>query len=195
MIRKSLLIEKENNMRILYTVLASMMFVTSAFAQDFFFTTPNLKGNWQVVGDNGTSTLNPACKLITKWQDGSTLELIKDLADGELYILFINNAWNISDDPNTKATARFNFHNNNYVTGGAATYELLNKNTIRFRGITADKFIPDFVNSQKMVIIMPGTIPNAVINLVGTSNGIDMLSNCVKAYTPASRNTKSGMNL
>jgi hypothetical protein len=78
-------------MKIVYAVLASLFFTTTAFAQQVFFSTPNLRGNWQVVGDNGTETLHPTCKLIMLWQDGSSFELIKDLTDGELYILMVNN--------------------------------------------------------------------------------------------------------
>ena len=62
---------------------------TAALAEQVFFSAPNLRGNWQVIGTSGDQTLNPACKLIMTWQDGSSFELIKDLADGELYILLV----------------------------------------------------------------------------------------------------------
>ena len=182
-------------MKIVYAILASLFFTTTALAQQIFFSAPNLKGNWRVIGDSGDSKLNPVCKLIYIWQDGSSFELIKDLADGELYILLVNNNWNISDPPNSQSVSRFNFHNNGSITGGSVIFELLNKNTIRFRAITAEKFLPDFVSAQKMAIIMPGTIPNAEINLTGTRNGIDVLSNCVRTYVPKNNPTKPGINL
>lgn len=182
-------------MKIVYVVLASLFFTTTALAQQLFFSAPNLRGNWQVVGDNGTETLHPACKLVMVWQDGSSFELIKDLADGELYILMVNNSWSINDPPNTRANARLNFHSSNMISGGSATFELLNKNTIRFRGLMADRFLPDFVSAQKLIIVMPGTISNAEVSLEGTRNGIDVLSNCVRTYVPTNRTTKPGINL
>lgn len=182
-------------MKIVYAVLASLFFTTTALAQQLFFSAPNLRGNWQVVGDSGDSTLNPVCKLIMTWQDGSSFELIKDLADGELYILMVNNSWSINDPPNTRANARLNFQSGNTISGGPATFELLNKNTIRFRGLFADRFLPDFVSSNKLIIIMPGTVPNAEVNLEGTRNGVDVLSNCVRRYVPNINPTKPGINL
>jgi len=107
----------------------------------------------------------------------------------------VNNSWNINDPPNTRANARLNFQSGNTISGGSATFELLNKNTIRFRGLMADRFLPDFVSAQKLIIVMPGTISNAEVNLTGTSNGIDVLSNCVRTYVPTNRTTKPGINL
>ena len=182
-------------MKILYTLLASLLFSTAALAEQVFFSAPNLRGNWQVIGTSGDQTLNPACKLIMTWRDGSSFELIKDLADGELYILLINNTWSINDPPNTLAKARLNFYTGNTISGGPATFELLNKNTIRFRGLVADRFLPDFVSAQKLVIVMPGTVSNAEVNLEGTRNGIDVLSNCVRTYVPSNRTVKPGINL
>ena len=182
-------------MKIVYTLLASLMFSTAALAEQVFFSAPNLRGNWQVVGSSGDSTLNPTCKLIMLWQDGSSFELIKDLADGELYILMVNNSWSINDPPNTRANARLNFQSGNTISGGSATFELLNKNTIRFRGLFADRFLPDFVSSNKLIIIMPGTVPNAEVNLEGTRNGVNVLSNCVRTYVPKINPTKPGINL
>lgn len=182
-------------MKIVYTLLASLMFSTAALAEQVFFSAPNLRGNWQVIGTSGDQTLNPVCKLIMTWQDGSSFELIKDLADGELYILMVNNSWSINDSPNTLAKARLNFYTGNTISGGLATFELLNKNTIRFRGLFADRFLPDFVSAQKLIIIMPGTISNAEVNLEGTRNGIDVLSNCVRTYVPKINQTKPGINL
>lgn len=182
-------------MKIVYVLLASLLFTTTALAQQVFFSASNLRGNWQVVGNNGNETLHPVCKLVMIWQDGSSFELIKDLADDELYILMVNNSWSINDSPNTRANARLNFQSGNTISGGSATFELLNKNTIRFRGLLADRFLPDFVSAQKLIIVMPGSVPNAEVNLTGTSNGIDVLSNCIRTYVPSNRATKPGINL
>lgn len=179
-----------------YMIAALMLAIstTSTFAQQLFFSAPNIRGSWNVQGDAGDSTLNPVCRMQTNWQDGSFFTLIKDLKDGELYILMQANTWNIIDPPGSTATARFNFHSGNTISGGPVTFELLNKNTVRFRSLHSENFLPDFVRASRLTIVMPHTIPNVFINLTGTSNALEAMSNCMKAYKSAPQN-KPGINL
>jgi len=181
-------------MKFIITLFASLFITTTAFAQQVFFSAPNIRGSWNVQGDAGDSTLNPVCRMQTNWQDGSFFTLIKDLKDGELYILMQVNTWNIIDPPGSIATARFNFHSGNTISGGPATYELLNKNTVRFRGLHSERFLPDFDRSSSLTIVMPNTIPNAFINLTGTSDALQAMSNCMRAFKSAPQN-KPGINL
>jgi hypothetical protein len=181
-------------MKYMIAALLLMISATSTFAQQVFFSAPSVRGSWDVQGDVGDSTLNPACRMQTNWQDGSFFTLIKDLKDGELYILMQVNTWNIIDPPGSIATARFNFHSGNTISGGPATYELLNKNTVRFRGLHGERFLPDFDRASSLTIVMPNTIPNAFINLKGTSDALEAMSACMKAYKSAPQN-KPGINL
>lgn len=179
-----------------YMIAALMLAIstTSTFAQQVFFSAPNIRGGWVVQGDSGDSTLNPVCRMQTNWQDGSFFSLIKDLKDGELYILLQANSWNIIDPPGSIATARFNFHSGNTISGGPATFELLSKNTVRFRGLHAERFLPDFDRASNLTIVMPNTIPNVFVNLTGTSDALQAMSACMKAYKSAPQN-KPGINL
>jgi hypothetical protein len=181
-------------MKFIIALLSSLFFATTALAQQVFFSAPNIRNNWIVHGVTGDSTLNPACKMETRWSDGSFFTLIKDLKDGELYILIQVMAWNIVDPPGILATARMNFQVGGSVTGAAATFELLNKNTVRFRGISGERFLPDFDSATSLTIIMPNNIPNVFVNLTGSSAGLEAMSNCMRAYKSAPQ-TKPGINL
>lgn len=163
---------------------------TVAIAQSVFFQTQNR--GWEILGIPQRDQLNPICRGDRNYNDGSQFSLIKDLADEELYILLINNSWNITDKPG-QYNARINFHSGNRITGANMTYELLNKNTIRVRNITPDRFLPDFMNYSKMVIIMPGTIQNAEIDLNGSTDLIAIMSECIKTFK--SGRGRPGINL
>lgn len=163
---------------------------TTSYAESLFFKGQN--NGWEVNGIHQREKLNPVCRADKNYNDGSQFSLIKDLADNELYIVLVNNSWNITDPPG-QYSARINFHSGNRVSGAQMTYELLNKNTIRVRNIVQNRFVPDFMNYSKMVVIMPGTIPNAEINLSGSSNMISLMAQCTRVYVPG--NNKPGTSL
>ena len=86
--------------KFLSSVAISAMFITSAFAEGTFYQATS--GQWSVTGYNGGpgqaadgSHFNTSCLAQTFWDDGSDLQLIQDLVDGELYIVFNNNSWNV----------------------------------------------------------------------------------------------------
>lgn len=167
------------NIKSLLIATTVCLFSTVALAQSAFFSTQN-KG-WEVVGYPQRNELHPVCRGERNYNDGSQFALIKDLADEELYIVLMNATWNISDAPGNY-TARINFYSGNRVTGSHIQYELLNKNTIRIRNITAEKFLPDFMGFSRMVILMPGTIQNAEINLNGSTDLIAIMSDCIRVF-------------
>lgn len=177
-------------MKYIITLFVSLFLTTSVFAESLFFKGQN--NGWDVNGIHQRDKLNPVCRADKNYNDGSQFSLIKDLADNELYIVLVNNSWNIADPPG-QYSARINFHSGSRVTGAQMTYELLNKNTIRVRNIVQNRFVPDFMNYSKMVVIMPGTIPNAEINLTGSSNMISLMAQCTRIYVPG--NDKPGTSL
>ena len=146
--------------------------------------------DWQVWGKPKHENLNPSCNGEKQYQDGSFFSLIRDLEDGELYVLFHNVTWNITDDPGNYQM-RINFYKGRDVVSLPAVYELLNKNTLRIRAINPDRFLPPFLDYSRMVFIMPGSITNAEIGLTGTRAVVAEMSKCVGHYKP----TKPGMPL
>ena len=164
--------------------LAAMLFTSSAFAaSQQFFNVDVQPGPYYVFGvtANAEKNDNPACYAEINWRDGSRFQLIRDLADGELYIFLRNNAWNISDSPGNYSM-RINFlSRSGQTTGLNFEYRLINKNTIVIRNIIKEKFLPLFANNTRAIMIMPGSIQNAEIDLTGSSRTLTEISNCVDA--------------
>lgn len=176
------------NKTICALTLTVMLFTSAAFAQNTFYHT-NIR-DWIVYGISNNEPLNPTCYGEKKFQDGSFFTLIKDLADGELYILFHNVSWNISDSPGNYQM-RINFYRGGSVSSLTAIYELLNKNTLRIRSIDHSRFLPLFMEYQKMALIMPGSISNAEVLLKGSTNVVAAISDCISRYKPG----RPGINL
>ena len=162
--------------------LAAMLFTSSAFAaSQQFFNVDVRPGPYYVFGvtANAEKNDNPACYAEVNWRDGSRFQLIRDLADGELYIFLRNNAWNISDPPGNYRM-RINFLNRSgQTTGLNFDYRLINKNTIVIRNIIKEQFLPLFANNTRAIMVMPGSIQNAEIDLTGSSRTLTEISNCV----------------
>jgi hypothetical protein len=169
--------------KLVSTSLAAMLFASSAFAagKEFFFVDVR-PGPYYVKGvtaDVNGGTGNPACYAEINYRDGSRFQLIRDLADGELYIYMHNSNWNISD-PSVVYQLRANFSRNNQVVNGVNfSYNLVNKNTIVIRNIDKDRFIPLFTGNQRMLLIMPGNIQNAEVDLTGSSKSLAEISKCI----------------
>lgn len=163
--------------------LAAMLFTSSAFAANQTFFSEDVRpGQFYVYGvtaDPEKENDNPACYAEVNWRDGSRFQLIRDLADGELYIFMRNMTWNISDLPGNYRM-RINFHSRNgQISGLNFEYRLINKNTIVIRNIIKEQFIPLFSNNNRAVFVMPGSIQNAEIDLVGSSKTLAEISRCV----------------
>jgi hypothetical protein len=164
--------------RFLISAVAFIFFTTSASADQFFYSAEKL---WTVYGVNNIQDKNPACIAQQSWRDGSYIQLIKDLADDELYIAFTNTEWQIVDQPGT-----YGLQVNGYVGSDIHTftfdYTLVPKNTIMIRGIIADKFIPVFAAANKLRFVMPGTITNADIHLNGSRSALDAIIRCMDKF-------------
>lgn len=170
--------------KLVSATLAAMLFTSSAFAaSQQFFNVDVRPGPYYVFGvtANAEKNENPACYAEVNWRDGSRFQLIRDLADGELYIFLRNNAWNISDPPGNYRM-RMNFlSRSGQTTGLNFDYRLINKNTIVIRNIIKEQFLPLFSNNTRAIMVMPGSIQNAEIDLTGSSRTLTEISNCVDA--------------
>ena len=173
---------KVNEMRKFISVtLAAMLFSSSAFAaNETFFREDVRPGPYYVYGVtfDPEKNSNPACYAEVTWRDGSKFQLIRDLADGELYIFMQNMTWNISD-PAGVYRLRANFSRGSQISGINFEYNLVNKNTIVIRNIDKDRFLPLFTGNQKMTFVMPGSIQNAELDLTGSSRTLGEVSRCV----------------
>jgi hypothetical protein len=164
------------------TILAASLFVTPVLAEGEIFYDGGVEGAWNIFGNAGSTTQNPACVAEVTWQDGSKFQLIKDLADGELYIWFKNNEWNISDPPGNYPFTMNIVDSRGNVINGELQYELINKNTIAVRKIDVDSFIPPFMSMAEMRFVMPGDIQNAYVTLNGSSGAVDKLLACIDTF-------------
>lgn len=169
--------------KIVSATLAAMLFTSSAFAAGTEFYNVDVQpGPYYVKGvtaDTDGGSGNPACYAEITFRDGSRFQLIRDLADGELYIFLRNNTWNIAD-PAGVYRLRANFTRNNQVVSGLNfDYNLVNKNTIVIRNIRKENFLPLFTANHRMELVMPGSIQNASIDLTGSSRSLEEISKCI----------------
>lgn len=165
--------------------LAAMLFTSSSFAAGIEFYNVDVRpGPYYVKGvtaDTNGGSGNPACYAEINYRDGSRFQLIRDLADAELYIFMRNNTWNIGDPPGVY-NVRMNFYNSaGNIEGINLQYNLVNKNTIVIRNLKKEIFIPLFMNNNRAVFVMPGTIQDAQIDLTGSSRSMNEISKCIEA--------------
>ena len=165
--------------KLLIAGLVSLFTISSAHA----FYDKNFSNGWRIIGDAGAEGRNAGCAMSLVYGDGSEFQLIRDLVDGELFIWFKNNEWNIVDELEKTYKMRINFYDSSgNVFGNDFEYVLVNKSTIIIRGLVVDNFIPPFMEMSYMRFIMEGTIQNAEIPLTGTREGVGYLADCIKQY-------------
>lgn len=160
---------------------ASLIFSTPSFADEIFYQ-GSQQGSWNVFGNAGSATQNAACVAEVTWDDGSKLQLIKDLISGEIYIWFQNMEWNVGDPPGTYPFRMNIVDRAGNVVGGDMNYELVNKNTIAVRGLDAETFIPPFMGMSELRFIMPGDIGNAYVPLNGSTAAVEQLLQCMDTF-------------
>jgi hypothetical protein len=149
--------------------------------------------NWSVIGIlYPNKDRNDACYARREYKDGSSIELQKDLADGELAIWAQSMSWNaINAEKKKEYKLRVNLYtaSGKLLDGGDWTYFLQNKNSFRIGGIPEKVFIGTLYQADKMALIPEGDLPNLSIYFDNKSKQIvKTLSECVKQ----SANRKSG---
>lgn len=179
--------------KMLYTTTACAVMATSAIAEvQYFFQTS--VGHWTISGHPGepSQNINPACITSTTWQDGSSFLLIQDLADGEMLLELNNNEWNI-EGPYNEEAGQLELTMNMYRGRGeleswTAYFVLTDKNTIQIRGMDFKKFLPGFMNKDRIVFVMPGDILNAELNLDNSTRAIGEMTKCLDAADNIEKN-------
>lgn len=168
--------------RMMSYILAGTLFTGTAIASDTFYSVDVQPGPYYVYGVKAdkSKNSNPACYAEVTWRDGSKIQFIRDLADGELYIWFRNNAWNISDAPG-RYNLRANFsRRDGGVVGLNYEYNLINKNTILIRNMIKDQFVSAFSSGNRLTLVMPGSISNAEVDLTGSTRALQEISRCIE---------------
>ena len=133
------------------------------------------------LGDS-SKNLNPSCYAAQSYKDGSEFRLIRDLKDGELWMIIQNVNWDMVDKPESVFNMQINFYRGNDVKPMTFDYVVLNKNTIAIRNIIKDgSFLPAFMIADRMMLIMPGSIPNAYIPLNGSRKAIEQVAECIRS--------------
>lgn len=151
---------------------------TNLFFEQMIGTNLTDKGSWAIIGRKGDEKKNAGCAMTTSWNDGSYIWFVKDLIDGEFYIEFRNNAWNISDAPGNYEF-RMNFkYSNGSIRGGDLTFYLLNKNTVFVRNLEKG-IVEHLYNAKELAFVMPGSIKNAVVFLDRTREALNLMSRCI----------------
>lgn len=163
-------------------VVALSIASSSVYAADTFFSTRI--GQWTVFGNQKDGEKNPVCLAETTWKDGSKFQLIKDLADGELYIWFQNLQWNIGDEPKNLYRMKMTAYGRNVVSGDFQ-FLLVNKNTIVIPGLEKGDFAEVFMTASKLMFYMPGTISNAELPLNDSMKAAVALGKCIEDFKVA----------
>lgn len=181
-------------LKVITFVIALFVSTTSSFAQQHLFFR-QVVGNWEVFGHKGSDTLNPACVINRDWQDGSSVQVIYDLKDGELYLRIKNTQWNIGDpvgnygDTANTSPAQMIFVGNSNTNNSNVIYSLVSKNIINIRHLKPVVFLKDFASQSKFQLVMPGTITNVSFDLQQSNSAVELLVACIDVSTNVKKNS------
>lgn len=171
--------------------IAAMIFsllIGTAYAEIFYESKQS--GLWTAVGIIEDEK-NPKCLSFMEYEDGSSVEVVKDMKDSELYIIVVNKDWYITDEPGTIGNGQMRFIKGDNIT---ATKDielvLVNENTIAIPNVYDDIFIPQFMENDSMRLIMPGTTSNISIPLTGTKNVVEKMIECFYAFKDVGTDNK-----
>lgn len=159
--------------------LSSLLFVQSTATIPYLY--DKVVGDWKVRGHKSTSEVNASCVMTKPLKDRSNFTFIKDLVDGELYVLYTNSNWNITNPPG-KYLSRITFHSQTKSVGKDAEFELLSPTSIRFRRLSM-QFLYDFSSYNRMIIVMTGSVPNVEVTLSNSKDAINSLGQCINELT------------
>ncbi len=126
--------------------------------------------NWAILGQKSVDSRNPTCSAEKTWTDGSFWTIYHDLKDQEPYFVIRNVDWSFSrsEQDRKEFSARLNFRGaRGGLEGGAVSYEILSKDSIRVRNLYRDRFVPQFMKFANMLLVMPGSHDNLGVDLRG----------------------------
>lgn len=159
--------------KLIAAVLALALSITPAFALTQFYEVKS--GQWSIEGFVGEKNF---CSAKTYWENQSYVSLFILKGDNKVNLMVHNTDWVINGDYGSNYTGRLLFRGKAGTTGGEATFELMDPQTIVIRDVT-DRFLSDWIKYREMVIVMPNDIPNMVIGLSGTAASTEAILECL----------------
>jgi hypothetical protein len=149
-------------------------------------------GKWLVQGNAYLDHRINVCVASTQFDDGSWIELVRNLDKGaQVYITIMNTGWNIrkpSPEFGNVFTAkiRSSSYDSGLTADKTASGMFLNFKTVVFPNLYADSVKEMITGANQMVFLMPGRIQNVMVEF-DTDEGqliLDNIGECVKkAYT------------
>lgn len=171
--------------KVMVAFLALVMFATSAVANPDRFWGPRVipteqgAGTWSVYGTMPNRNLNGQCFAQTTWTDGTTLNVIKDLHDDELYVQIYNPDWYLPEPGH--ANLDFNVAGRNERL--PVTFVVIGNgnNTIHIRHLDRTNFMQLVYDARMLGIDMePNGNPNLYMTMMGSRDMIAALVDCYK---------------
>ena len=170
--------------------LSLILLSSSAFAQQGddakVFYNKRIDSLWMVGGHEYPGTKShPVCFANSTLDDGSGLEIVKDLESDELFIRVQNLNWNLTEGTDDKEKLRLNlYRNGKLVDGGNMGWFILTKNTIAIPSLSAKQFTGALWNTTLIRVIMPGDNQNLSTFIASPHMVLDSLAECIKAFAP-----------
>lgn len=152
-----------------------------------------ISNEWWVAGRVYTpsptdSPVNNVCTALRRWEDGSSIYLIKDLVDGEMYMRIVNVDWNIpSKVVGGGIIARFGLaasKDHKLIKGALRiSFDRVNSNTIIFRKLNGELY--DFLyRASSIMMSFPPDIDtmSTMDTLVPGKAVLEAMGDCMDAY-------------
>lgn len=164
-------------MRKLLGLLASVFLFTSAQAETFYLENIN---TWVVFGQTQEDDYNPACSIYTRWGDGSSLKLVKNLDDRNIYMIVQNMKWKMPGPSNLPLPIALNLHfEDQSMMGSIIQYMTLSPNMIVIPNLN-DLFIVKLSDATGISMTMPNNYENVATPLRDTKLAVEKLADCVQ---------------
>jgi hypothetical protein len=170
--------------------LSLILLSSTAFAQQGddakVFYNKRIDALWTVGGHEYPGTKShPACFANSTLEDGSGLEIVKDLESGEFYLRIQNLNWNLTEGTDDKEKLRLNlYRNGKLVGGGSLRWFILTKNTIAIPSMPDKAFLDDLWKTTLIRVIMPGDNQNFSTFIASPHIVINYMAECIEAYAP-----------
>lgn len=155
-------------------VLGLALMITPAFALSQFY--QGNSGQWTIEGYTGGKNF---CSAKTYWDGGASYMSLFNMQGSDVFSLMIHNEdWYIGDSRGLyDLVVEFNGAAGYDAMPG--TYELKDRQTIIIRDLT-EAFLINWIKYREMTLVMPGNIQSFRIGLIGTSDSVDMFSECIE---------------
>lgn len=167
-----------------------LLLSTSALAEQSndakVFYSKRIDALWTVGGHEYPGTKDhPECYANSTLEDGSGLEISKDLETDNFFIRVQNMNWNLTEGTDDKEKLRLNlYRNNKLVDGGNMSWFILTKNTIAIPALSAKDFSAALWNTTLIRVIMPGDNQNFSTFIASPHVVINALAECIKSFGP-----------